>query len=123
MSNIQQIYCKVPDKNALELDLIEQGLATEEEEGNVQPTIGVTTWTPRESSSTDAEGNTTYTHADYILALVGWTENSMEAAGLSQEEVDSLLAAGTLSHGTEIGVDVSSLGLHESEPQRTTYGA
>lgn len=123
MNDIQQIYCKSASEADLEQDLLDQGLATQDDEGNVQSQIGVTTWTPRESSSTDADGNTTYTYADFVLALVGWTENSMAHAGLTQNEVDSLLAAGTLANGTEIGVDVSALGLHESEPQRTTYGA
>jgi len=89
----------------------------------VQPVISITTWTPAKDKTTDADGNVSVTQADYILCLVGWTENSMQAAGLSQGEVDQLLAAGTLPNGTEIDVDVSSLALHESEPKLTTYGA
>jgi hypothetical protein len=123
MSHINQIYCKAPDESSLEADLLDQDLATENEEGTVQPVISITTWTPAKNKTTDADGNVTVTEADYILCLVGWTENSMQAAGLSQSEVDQLLAAGTLANGTEIDVDVPSLDLHESEPRLTTYGA
>jgi hypothetical protein len=123
MSDIQQIYCKAPDRASLEADLLDQDLATEDEEGTVQPVISLTTWTPAKEKTTDQDGSVTLTRADYILALVGWTKNSMQTAGLTQEEVDSLLAAGTLPNGTEIDVDVSSLDLHESEPRLTTYGA
>ena len=123
MSDIQQIYCKAPDETALEADLLEQDLATQDEEGTVQPVISLTAWTPAKDKTTDADGNVSVTSAEYILALVGWTDNSMQAAGLTQEEVDQLLAAGTLAHGTEIDVDVSSLDLHQSEPRLTTYGA
>ena len=123
MSDIKQIYCKAPDRASLEADLLEQDLATEDEKGTVQPVISLTTWTPAKEKATDADGSVTVTRAEYILALVGWTENSMQAAGLTQAEVDALLGAGTLANGTEVDVDVSSLGLHGSEPRLTTYGA
>jgi len=123
MSDIQQIYCRAPDASSLEADLLEQDLATEDEQGTVQHVISLTTWTPAKEKTTDQDGSVTVTRAEYILALVGWTKNSMQAAGLSQAEVDQLLAAGTLPNGTEIDVDVPSLDLHESEPRLTTYGA
>lgn len=123
MSQIQQVYSKTPDEQSLEADLLEQGLAEEDAEGGVQPKISVTTWAPVQSVTTDADGNETRTYADYLLVLTGWTENSMRQAGLTQEEVQALLDKGTLPNGTEIGVDVSSLDLHASEPQLKTYGA
>jgi len=123
MSDIEEIYCKAPDRASFKADLLDQDLATEDEEGTVQPVISFTTWTPAKEKTTDADGTVTVTEAGYVLCLVAWTENSMQAAGLSQGEVDQLLAAGTLPNGTEINVDVSSLALHESEPKLTTYGA
>jgi len=123
MSDIQQIYCKAPDETALEADLLEQDLATQDEEGTVQPVISLTTWTPAKEKTTEQDGSVTVTRAEYILVLIGWTDNSMQAAGLTQAKVDALLNAGTLANGTEIDVDVSSLDLHESEPKLTTYGA
>jgi len=122
--NIQQVYSKTPSPDALEADLLEQGLAEQDDGGNVTPLIGITTWTPLKSVTKDADGNITgRTYADYLLVLTGWTEQSMQHGGLTQEQVNGLLAAGTLTNGTEIGVDVSALDLHESEPSLTTYGA
>jgi len=123
MSHISQIYCKAPSKADLEQDLLEQGLATELEDGSVQPKISLTTWTPVKEVDDPETDTDERQEADYILCLVGWTSNSMQAAGLSQSEVDSLLDAGTLANGTEVDVDVTSLDLHESEPKLTTYGA
>jgi hypothetical protein len=122
--NIEQVYSKTPDQQSLEADLLEQGLAEEGAEGGVQPKISITTWQPLKSVTKDADGNVTgRTYADYLLVLTGWTENSMRQAGLTQEGVQALLDAGTLPNGTEIGVDVSALDLHNSEPQLKTYGA
>lgn len=120
--NIQQIYCKAPSESDLESDLLDQGLASKDEKGNVQPKIGVTTWTPLVQEDDPSTETDESQEASYILAVVGWTENSMQHAGLTQEQVDALLAAGTLANGTEIGVDVSSLSLAPSEPKLTTYG-
>lgn len=123
-SSIEQVYSKTPSQDALHADLLEQGLAEEDEEGNVRSVIDTTTWTPLKSVTKDQDGNITgRTYADYLLVLVSWTDPSMQHAGLTQEEVQALLDAGTLPNGTEIGVDVSALDLHSSEPQLATYGA
>lgn len=127
MSHLQQLYAKAPDQQSLDADLLDQGLATEDEEGNVQPKIGVTTWTPVQSVTTNQDGEITdRTYADFLLVLVSWTENSRDHAGISKEKVEALKSAGTLANGTEIvgqKQDVKdNLNLHESEPKITTYG-
>lgn len=123
MSHITQVYAKAPDRASLDADLLEQGLAAQDEDGNVNPRIGVTVWTPLEQEDDPATDTDESVEASYVLALVGWTENSRKQAGLSQEEVNQLLTAGTLSNGTEIDIDISTLSLSGQEPRYKTYGA
>lgn len=120
-SAIHQVYVTAPDEASLEADLLDQGLAEENDDGEVVPTIGVTMWTPRDGETT-VDGETEYTYADYVLAVIGWTPHSREHVGVSDDKMDALLGAGTLANGTEVRPTIADLGLHDSEPRYTTYG-